>query len=146
MLICFSYVQLFVTLWLWPTMGFSRQGWSGLPCPPPGDLPDLGIKLASACTSCTEGRFFTHWANWEGQSNNNLVIKQNQGLSYYHELQVIFWAMSFDCFVDTENPTRWKKLTIWEPDCSHDINCQSSENWPQRNRNNPTLELKTNCT
>jgi len=29
-------------------MGFSRQGnWSGLPCPPPGDLPDPGIKPAS---------------------------------------------------------------------------------------------------
>ena len=29
-------------------MGFSRQEyWSGLPCPPPGDLPDPGIKPAS---------------------------------------------------------------------------------------------------
>ena len=28
------------------SMGFSRQEcWSGLPCPSPGDLPDLGIKL-----------------------------------------------------------------------------------------------------
>ena len=27
------------------SMGFSRQEhWSGLPCPPPGDLPDPGIK------------------------------------------------------------------------------------------------------
>ena len=27
------------------SIGFSRQEyWSGLPCPPPGDLPDLGIK------------------------------------------------------------------------------------------------------
>ena len=26
-------------------MGFSRQEyWSGLPCPPPGDLPDPGIE------------------------------------------------------------------------------------------------------
>ena len=26
-------------------MGFSRQEyWSGLPCPPPGDLPNPGIK------------------------------------------------------------------------------------------------------
>ena len=26
-------------------MGFSKQEyWSGLPCPPPGDLPDPGIK------------------------------------------------------------------------------------------------------
>ena len=29
-------------------MGFSRQEyWSGLPCPPPGDLPNLGTKLRS---------------------------------------------------------------------------------------------------
>ena len=29
-------------------MDFSRQEyWSGLPCPPPGDLPDPGIKLRS---------------------------------------------------------------------------------------------------
>ena len=28
--------------------GFSRQDyWSGLPCPPPGDLPNLGIELRS---------------------------------------------------------------------------------------------------
>ena len=29
-------------------MGFSRQEyWSGLPCPPPGDLPNPGIELKS---------------------------------------------------------------------------------------------------
>ena len=29
-------------------MGFSRpEYWSGLPCPPPEDLPDPGIKLRS---------------------------------------------------------------------------------------------------
>ena len=29
-------------------MGFSRQeNWSGLPCPPPGDLPDPGIEPES---------------------------------------------------------------------------------------------------
>jgi len=29
--------------------GFSRQEyWSGLPCPPPGDLPNPGIKPRSA--------------------------------------------------------------------------------------------------
>ena len=29
-------------------MEFSRQEyWSGLPCPPPGDLPDPGIELGS---------------------------------------------------------------------------------------------------
>ena len=30
------------------SMGFSRQEYcSGLPCPPPGDLPDQGIKPVS---------------------------------------------------------------------------------------------------
>ena len=30
------------------SMGFSRQEyWSGLPCPPPGDIPDPGIEPAS---------------------------------------------------------------------------------------------------
>jgi len=41
--------------------GFSRQEyWSELPCPPPGVLPNLGIKLMSACISCIVGGFFTH--------------------------------------------------------------------------------------
>ena len=39
-------------------MGFSMQEyWSGLPCPPPGDLPDPGIKAAS-------GMFFISSATW----------------------------------------------------------------------------------
>ena len=30
------------------SMGFSKQEyWSRLPCPPPGDLPDLGIEPVS---------------------------------------------------------------------------------------------------
>ena len=30
------------------SMGFSRQEyWSGLPCHPPGDIPDSGIELGS---------------------------------------------------------------------------------------------------
>ena len=30
------------------SMGFCRQEyWSGLPCPPPGDLPNPGMKLTS---------------------------------------------------------------------------------------------------
>ena len=47
----FSHIWLFVTLWTAVyqaplSMGFSRQEyWSLLLCPPPGDLPDPGIKL-----------------------------------------------------------------------------------------------------
>ena len=47
-------------------MGFSRQEyWSGLPCPPPGGLPDPGIKPASLMSPALEGGFFTTSTIWE---------------------------------------------------------------------------------
>ena len=36
----------------------------------------------------------------------------------------------------------WVKLTGWWPDCSHEISCHASENWPQRIGSRLTLELK----
>ena len=53
MLSHFSHVQLLATLWTVAnqaslSMGFFRQEyWSGLPCPPLGDLPSPGIKPRS---------------------------------------------------------------------------------------------------
>ena len=42
------------------SMGFSRQEyWSVLPFPPPGDLPDPGIKPKSPVSLALAGRFFT---------------------------------------------------------------------------------------
>ena len=41
-------------------MGFSRQEyWSGLHCPPPGDLPNAGIEPASLISPALAGGFFT---------------------------------------------------------------------------------------
>ena len=60
-----SCVHLFATLWTVAhqaplSMGFSRQEyWSGLPCPPPGDLPDPGIEPMSLTSPALAGRFFT---------------------------------------------------------------------------------------
>ena len=48
------------------SMGFSRQEhWSGLPCPPPGDLSDPGIEPASLMSPALAGRFFTTVATRE---------------------------------------------------------------------------------
>ena len=67
----FSRVRLFVTPWTvarqapLPT-GFSRQGyWSGLPCPPPGDLSNPGTEFPSLMSVALTGRFFTSSATWE---------------------------------------------------------------------------------
>ena len=43
------------------SMGFSRQGyWSGLPFPPPGDLPNPGIEPASRYVSYIGGQLLYH--------------------------------------------------------------------------------------
>ena len=43
------------------SMEFSRQEyWSGLPFPPPGDLPDPGIEPMSPTAPALAGRFFTN--------------------------------------------------------------------------------------
>ena len=60
-----SHVRLFVTLWTVAhqaplSMGFSRQEyWSGLPYPPPGDLPYPGTEPRSLLSPVLAGRFFS---------------------------------------------------------------------------------------
>ena len=41
------------------SMGLPRQEyWSGLPFPPPGDLPDPGTELRALASPALAGRFF----------------------------------------------------------------------------------------
>ena len=68
---CVSRVQLFVSPWTVAcqpplSLGFPRQKyWSGLPFPPPVDLPDLRIEPASLMSPALAGRFFATSATWE---------------------------------------------------------------------------------
>ena len=70
----FSRVQLFATLWTVAcqaplSLGFSRrESWSGLLCPPPGDLPDPGVEPMSLMSPALAGGFFTTNATWEALS------------------------------------------------------------------------------
>ena len=63
-----SCVQLSSTLWTIAcqallSMEFSRQEyWSGLPFPPPGDLPEAGIKPVSPLPPALQMDFLTHRA------------------------------------------------------------------------------------
>ena len=65
MLSCFSHVWLFVIRWTVACQGplsmrFSRQEyWSGLSCPPLGDLCNSGIELESLMPPALAGRFLT---------------------------------------------------------------------------------------
>ena len=65
----FSHVRLFVTPWTVAqqaplSLGFSRQEyWSGLPCPPPGDLPDRGMEPTSPALQ-VDSLPLSHWGNY----------------------------------------------------------------------------------
>ena len=74
-----SHVQLFATSWTVAhqaplSMGF----WSGLPCPPPGDLPSPGIEAASTPSPAWAGRFFTTSATWEAHFLRDSSISQKR--------------------------------------------------------------------
>ena len=48
------------------SVGFSSQEyWSRLPCPPPGDLPNPGIKPTSLMSPPLAGGFFTTSTAWK---------------------------------------------------------------------------------
>ena len=80
----FSHVWLFSTLGTVVfhaplSMGFSRQEyWSGLPCPPPGDLPSPGTEPTSLLSPALVGRFFTSSATWEASVNCNSQMKRHK--------------------------------------------------------------------
>ena len=62
------------------SMGFSRQEyWSGLPCPPPGNLPDPGVKPVSLTSPALAGRFFITSTTWEASSYDIIAAKK-----FYH--------------------------------------------------------------
>ena len=77
-----SRVRLFVIPWAAAgqaplCMGFSGQEyWSGLLCPPPGDLPDPGIEPESLTSPALAHRFFTTYATWEAHIPSYLVPKE----------------------------------------------------------------------
>ena len=75
-----SCVQLFATLWTVArraplSMKFSGQDyWSGLPCPTPGDLLDLGIELVCLTPPALARGFSTTSNTWEAADIKQRII------------------------------------------------------------------------
>ena len=96
MLSCFSRVRFFATLRTVArqaplSVGFSRQEyWSGLPCPPPEELPDPGIKPVSY-VSCIARGFFTTSATWEAHSHT--YFRFFSITDYYKILSIVACAI-----------------------------------------------------
>ena len=79
----FIHVRLFVTPWTAarqapPSMGFSRQKyWSGLPCPPPRDLPDARTEPTLLTSSVLAGRFFTTNTTWKAPHSHLTPLQKS---------------------------------------------------------------------
>ena len=99
---CFSHIRLFASLWTGAlpvplSMGFSRQQyWSGLPCPPPEDLPDPGIKPSSLTSPALAGGFFTTSATWEALPSYTSLQRYNktEGMYQPRVMCSFFWTFS----------------------------------------------------
>ena len=73
-------------------MGFSRlEYWSGLPCPPPEDLPDQGIKPGSLKSPALAGGFFTTSITWEALTSklDNLSYRDGQFQVIVSEVKMV---------------------------------------------------------
>ena len=99
MLSYLSRLWLYATLWTIArqaplSMEFSRQEyWSGLPCLPPGDLPDPGMEPTSLRSPALAGRVFATSATWK----TPLVIRKcvlmlNQSISPGNFSYPVIWS------------------------------------------------------
>ena len=148
MLSCFSHVWLFATLWTVDrqaplSMGFSRQEyWSGLPCPPPGDLPDPGIEPTSLISPALAGGCFSTSATWEAyirlqfnsvQFSHSVVSDSLQPHESQHAT-AYYWSKNISGTKQWENPRIQcvnEMETITYEKLSHDaIFHQTEENPP----------------
>ena len=79
MLSCFGHIWLCAALWTITcqaplSMGFSRQDYlSGLPCLPPGNLPNPGIEPEFLTSPVLADRFFTISVTWETSTSQQVI-------------------------------------------------------------------------
>jgi len=102
---CFSRVWLFATQWTISHqaplfMGFSRQDyWSGLPCSPPGDLPNLGIEPVSLTSPALAGGFFITSTTWE--TREYVIFYEKEELRLQIELKLLIsWHWNEEITLD----------------------------------------------
>ena len=82
------------------SMGFSRQEyWRGLPCLPPGDIANPGIKPRSLMSPALVGSFFTTSATWDPPPPQWRTQTLRSGL--HMSLQCAFLIRRFNMAIST---------------------------------------------
>ena len=117
---CFSHVQLFATSravarQVPPSMELFRQEyWSGFPCPPPGDLPDPGIELASFTSPALQADSVP-LGHREAQISRVLISRSVSPLSY----AITTTARNQTCRLRTSTPCSHNPLSYHYPQMMH---------------------------
>ena len=118
----FSCVRLFATLrtiarWSPLSMGFFRQEhWNGLLCPPPGNLPNPGIKPASLPFPSLADWLFTINATWEALVNlkeSSFLVLSSVQLFTHVQLSATPWTAACQAYLSITNRwSLWKLMSI----------------------------------
>ena len=91
------------------SMGFSWQEyWSGVPFPPPGDLPDPGIKHSALKSRAMAGKFFTTSTTWEAHMVDISITKINPYGNIKERYHFSFY--SFTHFYTRPPPHFWLRV------------------------------------
>ena len=125
---CFSHIRLCTTVWTVArqaplSMGFSRQEyWSGLPCPPPGDLPNPGkeprsltLQVDSLLTEPPGNQL--HFSACGDPVFQHHLLKK---LSYFHWMSLapmlkIIWLHMREFISGCSSIFQWLKRSILMP-------------------------------
>ena len=137
----FSYVQLSDTVWTVAdqaplSMGSSRQEYcSGLPCPPPGDLPEPGIELRSLVSSLAGG-FFTISTTWK-PNDREWDLPKTETIAWFFDVSTHPPAQGFGKFNMKSLPARlgaWWEGALDSYHRNTIFLCPLSEAFPQKNQ------------
>ena len=74
---------------------FRHEYWSGLPLPPPGDLPTTGIEFTSSVAPELAGGFFTTCATWEACNVILFSQKKEQSNAICSNMDGWTWRLSY---------------------------------------------------
>ena len=103
-------------------MWFPRQEhWSGLPFPPPGDLPDPGIKPVSLVSPALTGRFFPTVPSGKPSISCNTIYNGKNGKNLKRNIQYMCVYVKLSLCVVHPKLTwylnqlwKWKSLScVW---------------------------------
>ena len=90
--------------------GFSRQEhWRGLPCPPPGNLPDPGIKPVSLMSPALASRFFITSTACDSSKESAFQCRRHRFDPWVRKIPWSRkWSLQYSCLENSMDRRAWQ--------------------------------------